>query len=184
MFACLEFTSGDSEPDDVEPEACVCAQPNVCTGILLFDILIANSDRHRGNIRVDFPASPQRIEIIDHDRALFGHWENEGISRLKNLQNRLGITGGSATGENRHFFLDEIKNFDHFSEWYERIGSLPVWFLRDVCDEVIQLPISRPEIEAATEFLVHRKQSLSKIVWDHQHEFTRIPAELFDRFGQ
>jgi hypothetical protein len=117
LFASLAFGGPDSEPDDVDPVACVRDLPNLCAGILFFDVLIANADRHIGNIRVDFPQAPRQIAIIDHDRALFGCWENEGAKRLSELRDRLGITGGSVTGQNRHCFLDLIKTDVHFPEW-------------------------------------------------------------------
>lgn len=185
MFASLEFGGQDSEPDDADPEACVRELPSLCVGILLFDALIANCDRHVGNIRVDFPAAPRHIAIIDHDRALFGIWEQEGIKRLTDLRERLGITGGAVTGQNRHCFLDVIKSLEHFDEWYGRIKDIPDWFIRDVCNEATGLPITRAETDAAIDFLTYRKANLPKIVWSHRHEFKGISQqELFDRYGE
>ena len=53
MFASLRFTRTDAMPDDFEPDICCLKLPFLCTGILLFDALIANADRHRGNIQCD-----------------------------------------------------------------------------------------------------------------------------------
>lgn len=185
MFASLEFTGSDSEPDDVEPEACIRNHSNTCVGILLFDVVIANCDRHAGNIRVDVPSDPRQIAIIDHDRALFGTWETEGISRLTKLRDRLALSGGSVTGQNRHCFLDFFASWEHFEEWYSRIESIPDWFVQDVCNESLGLPLSRAEADAAADFLVYRKKNIRKLVWENRHEFRGIDQqELFNKLDR
>src|SRR4051812_34247422 len=53
MFASLRFGIGDLPPDDFRPAVFARQHPRLTTGILLFDALIANEDRHAGNISVD-----------------------------------------------------------------------------------------------------------------------------------
>lgn len=182
MFASLEFGGVDEEPDDVDPTACMQNHPNLCVGVLLFDILIANADRHRGNIRVDDPQSPTKIAIIDCDRALFGIWEKEGVARLTKLRNRLGITGGDVTGENRHCFLDLVKEWTYFQDWIDRIQSIPEWFVTDICNEVVGVPITRQEADAAIDFLVFRCKRLPELIWEYRHEFAITQPGLFNPF--
>ena len=52
--------------------------PDVCTGIVLFDVLIANCDRHDDNLVVDNDIAPREIYVYDHDIALFGYWAGGG----------------------------------------------------------------------------------------------------------
>src|SRR3990170_1752400 len=69
-------------PDDVVPHRCCAALPQICSGILLFDLLVANSDRHVGNLKVDDPDNPLEIDVFDHDRALFGAVAGQATVRL------------------------------------------------------------------------------------------------------
>lgn len=60
MFASLSF-EGDTRPADVKPERLWATKESLCVGIILFDVLIGNPDRHTGNIKVDNPAKPTRV---------------------------------------------------------------------------------------------------------------------------
>ena len=50
--------------------------------------------------------------------------------------NRLGITAGSVTGENRHCLLDVVHTSEFMREWIGRISTIPKWFLEDACSHV------------------------------------------------
>lgn len=69
MFISYSY-DGDEKPDDVNPDALYASQPDICVGITLLDILVANCDRHGGNIKVDKPASPKSVYIFDHESAV------------------------------------------------------------------------------------------------------------------
>jgi hypothetical protein len=61
MFASYSFDGvrkNDKKTVPANPDALYKAFPDACTGIVLFDILIANFDRHARNIRVDKPDKP------------------------------------------------------------------------------------------------------------------------------
>lgn len=174
MFASLKFTGTDTDPDDSRPEVCVKLLPRLCTGILLFDILIANSDRHEGNVAVDDPDKPTRIHVFDHDRAIFGIWDGDGRKRLRELHDRLGCSGGSKTSGNTHCFLKHLDTSEHFIEWIERIERIPKWFLRDICEEVIGCGIKASEARAAFEFLNLRRRGFRDLINSHRDKFESI----------
>jgi hypothetical protein len=174
MFASLRFGSEDAPPNDVQPSACVRCNPRLSTGILLLDVLIANSDRHPGNLKVDDPFQPKEICVFDHDRALFGAERGRARKRLEDLSDRLGITGGSATGEQRHCFLDVINRKDHFREWIERIGQIPDWFIEETCSETIGLGVTKTLADAASDFLKHRKIRVGNLIDNNRSEFPSI----------
>ena len=174
MFASLEFGAKDSTPDDADIAACARQDAETCTGILLFDVLVANPDRHAKNLHVDDPAMPREITIFDHDRALFGIFAEEGIRRLTELRDRLGTSGGSQTGQNRNCLMDALTTTEHFAKWTARIRSVPPWLIANVCDEVVQCGITREEADAAVDFLAHRSQLLNDIVWEHREQLKGI----------
>jgi hypothetical protein len=94
MFASMDFNlTGNSLPP-IDTQKCLSELPKECAGLLLFDILVGNCDRHRGNLAVDFSTRPPRMSIFDHSHALFGYEGGEGENRLKVLRDRLAISGG------------------------------------------------------------------------------------------
>ena len=73
LFASRDFNlTGNSLPP-VDVAACVQQLPRLSAGLLLFDIWVANCDRHAENFSVDFLATPPVMNIFDHSHALFGY---------------------------------------------------------------------------------------------------------------
>jgi len=69
-FASLDFTSAGDTPPPADARQCAKRLPDLVTGILCFDILVANTDRHCGNMA--FESRNLRMHIFDHSHALFG----------------------------------------------------------------------------------------------------------------
>lgn len=175
MFASLHYGL-DTPPDDSNPLKCIEADIDLCTGILLFDILVANSDRHHKNLNVDDADDPKEITIFDHERAMFGALPGgDEFRRLNTLRDLLGVTGKFPTGGNRHFFLKAIPSSGYFYQWASWIFTIPDRFIRIVCGEMIGLGLfSVAHSQEAAEFLIHRKRNLIEIIRTHKHEFTSI----------
>lgn len=178
MFGSIKF-SGDTTPPISDARGLWQALPRLCTGITLFDILVANSDRHRGNLKVDDRRKPTKIFLFDHDRTLLHIIEDKGGERLETLANRLGVGGGSATGGNRHFLIDEIDSDEHFAYWLDRIREMPETFIGDVCDSARRLGARKSEVDAVREFLLLRRFELPKIIKANRQEFTGITNWTF-----
>jgi hypothetical protein len=160
-FSSLNFNPGEVRPPHIDPSACVASLPRVCTGVLFFDILIANNDRHDENLAVDNVAKPRQLVVYDHDQALFG---SDGVSRLKEMRDRLGITGSPKTGGNACCFLNSLETVEYFDEWRARIAEIPAWFIEDVCNAAIGLGINPSQAKEAQNFLVHRRTELRRII--------------------
>lgn len=172
MFVSFKFGSKSTTPSDARPERCFDRLPRLCTGVLLFDILVANSDRWVKNIKVDDPDSPTEIDIFDHERALFGEFAGDGRKRLSDLFDRLGVTGGRVTGGNRHCFISVVNTVEHFWYWTERISVIPDLFIQDVCAEAPS--VTQDEQSAAANFLKYRKRNLAQIITAHKDQFAEI----------
>jgi hypothetical protein len=61
--ASLDFNLTGHEPPPVDVDACVRLLPSLSTGLLLFDIWVANPDRHNGNFAVDFESRHGNREL-------------------------------------------------------------------------------------------------------------------------
>jgi hypothetical protein len=174
FFASLDFNLTGNALPPLNATKCVQALPDLSTGVLLFDIFIANSDRHGRNLSVDFSTRPPSMNIFDHGHALFGSLESQGAARLQKLRDRLGISAGSRTQGNRHCLIDQVNTDAHFGGWLDRIRLIPDYVIEDLCKELPGLGCTKAESDAACDFLKYRRGKMSQIVEDHKTEFTAI----------
>lgn len=181
-YASLNFDVEGEELPPVDADYCTSELPDLSTGVLVFDILLANSDRHRGNLTIDSSTQPPALSVFDHSHALFGGRVGQevqlGKPRLESLQERLAIsnstiTRGVARG-NRHCLLDGISTSAHFDKWIERVEAIPDFFIKEVCLEAVGLGIGDSEAQAANDFLVYRKGKLRDIIRENESEFRSI----------
>jgi len=174
-FASLNFNLTSNPPPPVDGQACVNALPRLCAGIVLFDILTANPDRHRGNLYFDPSSKPPKMSVFDHSHALFGHVDGKGGERLRELKNRLGISGGTVTGQNRHCLLDKLNDDRDFGFWYKRIRAIPDHLIQDACRNTVEMKwITAHEANEAEKFLIYRRNNISGLVKLNKNEFTSI----------
>lgn len=175
MFISYSY-DGDTKPDDVEPELLYATHPYECTGIVVFDILIANCDRHGGNLKVDKPTKPTSYYLIDHERALFYIYSGEGIKRLKSRENRLGINDGydSDPRDEWHCLIELLDDVELITKWVTRIETIPDWFIDDICEEMWKVSLTRHECEAVKSFLKKRRDGMERLILDHKDRFPLI----------
>jgi hypothetical protein len=172
-FASLNFNLTNTQLPPIDPRACVVGHGFDAAGILLFDILICNCDRHRHNLSLDSLANPPRLTVFDHSHALFGHTNGAGRARLIDLRDKLGIID---PGGHRHCLLDTIATDSFFKEWIDRIRGLPNYLIDSACDATVPLNmINGAEASEAKTFLNHRKGQIETIIKANKSEFTSIP---------
>ncbi|MCX7046006.1 MAG: hypothetical protein NTX50_11050 [Candidatus Sumerlaeota bacterium] len=173
-FGSLDFKlAGDALPP-VDPLECVQLLPYLSTGVLLFDILVANCDRHRGNLALDGLSAPPHLSVFDHSHALFGYTPGQGRERLIRIKEQLGVSGGSETGSNRHCLLDAVSTDEYITPWVERIASIPDFFIEDVCKEPRPFGLSDQETGAVIDFLRYRRDHFRELINANRDEFTGI----------
>lgn len=173
-FASLDFNLVGGALPPVDVRACVAQLPELSTGLLVFDCLIANCDRHRSNFAVDFSSSPPRMSIFDHSHALFGYNAGSGVARLTELRARLAMSGGPVTRANRHCLLDYLNTSQHFQFWTRRVEALPDFQIEEACRQAVGLGITSEEAEAAIDFLKFRRTNIRSIIMDHKSEFRSV----------
>lgn len=174
MYASLNFNLTGVALPPVNPAQCVQLLPRLATGLLLFDILIANSDRHAGNLSVDALANPPQMNVFDHSHALLGNSAGQGALRMAALAGHLAVTGGPWTGGNRHCLLDAVSDDAHFAFWIARIAALPDFVIEEVCADAIPFGMSAAESQAVQTFLKTRRDSFTDLIDQHQAEFHAI----------
>src|SRR5262249_2870862 len=133
FFGTVKFNLWGDDLPEVSPAACVrayadtrFARPNHVTGTLLFDVWIANGDRHVRNLALDTTVTPHQLHVFDHSHALFGSEGGRGAARLGRLRTEaLGVAETTDPSGNRHCLLDAVKTNKHFPEWLKRIREVP-----------------------------------------------------------
>lgn len=176
FYVSLNFNLIGSTLPPVNTTRCIKELPVESAGLLLFDILIGNADRHGRNFSVDFGVKPPIMNIFDHGHALFGKDKGQGSERLTRLRDRLAISGGSRTQGNRHCILDQIDTDAHFGLWLERIRLLPDFVIDNLCAELPGLGCTKEESKAAADFLKYRSLKLEEIIVANKAEFTGMKS--------
>jgi hypothetical protein len=177
FFTSLNFNFGRTEEiPPIQPDLTWEHLPRLCTGVLLFDILVANCDRHDKNLAVDSVMEPKSLLVFDHDQALFGGGDPNlrGNPRLDAVENRLAVSNGTVTGGNRHCLLDQMNTALHVDEWLSRIHSLPEWLLNTICDTARTYGLSSDESKRAASFLNHRKLNIDLLLKSCYSEFSNV----------
>ena len=176
MYASLNFNLTGIALPPVIPSGCAKIFPQLAAGLLLFDILIANSDRHAANLSVDFSVRPPQMNVFDHSHALFGSAKGRAKDRISAFTGRLGITGGDFTGGSRHCLLDAVDSDRHFPGWIERIAALPNFVVDEACSDALPFGATKLEVAAAQNFLKERRDTLPELIGSHRAEFRSITS--------
>jgi len=167
MFVSLLFdiTGG---PADSDGGILWAHHPKLCTGILAFDILIANFDRHARNIRIDDPIKPRKVFLFDHDQAICGG----GIGKADLRKRFQDFRDDPYLGY--HILKEFVDTEEFFPEWIKRIIEIPDWYIEELCQDSQQVGLTQTEAKLTCEFLIHRKENIFKIIYDQRHLFPKI----------
>lgn len=171
-FSSLNFNLNGVSLPPADNAALAQQQSWIATGILVFDSLVINSDRHRSNLALDTVSN--KVSLFDHSHALLGYEPTRGSERLEYFRDRLGISGGALTQGNRHCLLDHLATADYFQEWVYRVKQIPDYFIDDICENVTGRGPSGIEIEKLKEFLKYRKNRMANVLNDNCGEFRGI----------
>jgi hypothetical protein len=148
--------------------------PRDCTGIVVFDILIANCDRNGSNLKVDNPVSPKAFYLIDHERALFYVYKSEGIKQLRSRDDRLGVTDGGDSCDEWHCLVELLDDIGHIQYWVQKIQTIPDDFIDDICEEMWKVSLTRFECNEAKRFLKERRDKIGQLILDHRDRFPLV----------
>jgi hypothetical protein len=170
LFCTMNLTLGGGEPPRLDqPKSAVAQEPDLCTGLILFDIWVLNTDRHDENVSFQSQRPPQRLGIFDHSHTLFFYpdWSVR-------FHGKLAIGGKDAPESNRHVLLDHLDTIDHIPKWLKRIRGVPDEYLGEILMNATELGLPTLIAKQAFAFLRERRDTLQKILDDHRHEFSSI----------
>lgn len=168
----------------VDPGRIAADHPEQAAGTVVFDLLIANHDRHRRNLVYRRKGRRgDRLGLFDHDHALWGNsglQPDEHLNRVKN-NFMLDGSGMSELRRNRHCLLDHLNSLELLDRWCERAGRLvsdPV--LEQICHEAVDLPgsgLTKHDAKHLYEILRVRRMGLQELIDQNLDQFPGVDAD-------
>jgi hypothetical protein len=165
-FASLDFNlTGNSMPP-VNAVRCAVELPDLSTGLILFDVLVGNVDRHPGNFSIDFASNPPQMNIFDHSHAMFGSAAGGGQALLTANRNQLTIGA--------HCLLQFLSVDTFFVNWIERIEAIPDFFIEEVVEQSSDYGVTIHEATEAVSFLKYRRNNMRNLITGNKPVFRGI----------
>ncbi len=162
-YVALRFGKEGERPPRLIASRLVQDHPAVAAGIAAFDCWIGNTDRHSGNVAYTARVPPI---IFDHDRALLGTDQGEGVRRLLSLQPRAVVQG---------CIPPALQSAAHFGLWADRIRAVRLDVIQGLCLEAQRdALIAADEALAAASFLDDRKHRIMDMIRSVKNAFPKI----------
>lgn len=180
-FVSVDFNHGGQRWPTAIPAQCVTLLPKLCTGVVLFDILVVNTDRHPTNLALLDASGAPRLAIFDHDRALFGHVRDKGVERLAFAAGRIAVDKAPFAGhdtDKAQCLMDPLPDDRHFDDWLGRIEAIPDFLIDDLAARAVDLGCTQAEGTALREFLKTRRRELRSLVKPYRDCLTAPWREL------
>ena len=167
-FFSLDFNLAGQALPPANVQAVVNEQPRLCWGIIAFDVLVLNNDRHNGNFSYD--TQTKALQIFDHSHALLApNGDNGNVSqRLAGNANGLGIGG--------HSLAPEIDTFDGMKSWTARIAGLPNYLIEGLVEEACTVGFPAANRQEITDFLKSRRDNIEGLITANTASFPKLPA--------
>lgn len=177
LFLSVNFNPRGDDLPPVIPAMVARSHPDIAVGTLVYDMLIANSDRHNRNLVFDMTSA--QIAIFDHSHALFGYLPAQGEQRLDNLltHSHMGICAFPEPGGhdgNRHCLLDQVSDTRALMTWIDKVEQIPDYFLNRISADTVKLGVTQAEADTLRRYLNQRKASLRGIIAAQQSEFRKV----------
>jgi hypothetical protein len=167
-FCSPNFNLAGENAPPIDAARAVEEQPDVCTGVLAFDIWIANSDRHDKNLAYRRSGVGRGVHVFDHSHALFRE-----SNSLTMHEGGLGITGADRP-HNRHCLLDALQTAEFFPKWIRRVQGVADEYIEEVLREAVSIGLPPLLAEQGASFLKRRRDTLNDLINSHRAEFTGI----------
>jgi hypothetical protein len=139
-------------------------QIETCWGILLFDILMMNIDRHANNLSYD--TVTKDVQIFDHGRTFLSLSQTID-DVIANCKDKPGIAN--------HCLQNTINSWFGFDLWVERIKALPNYFIECAVIELRKIGFPFGKVRAAQDFLKSRRDGIEDLVTKNMPLFPSLP---------
>lgn len=163
-FATLNFNVGGLSLPPANPRRIIQTNPSLSWGIILFDVLCMNADRHPGNISQNHTTN--YVHIFDHSHAFLGT-QGDISATLASRSGGLSIGG--------HCLALEIDRPDGFLMWCDRVKALPDFFIDGIVAAACGLGIPGSHQSECVDALRRRRDGIDTLVKQNLGSFPKLP---------
>jgi hypothetical protein len=139
-------------------------QPELCWGVMLFDVLMMNTDRHNQNL--SYNRQTKKIQIFDHSRA-FLPLKTDIDTVIRDNAGKLGLAA--------HCLQAEISSMDGIGLWCDRVKALPDYAIEESMTAICEVGFPCDKVEIASDFLKSRRDEIHNIVTSNSGQFPKVP---------
>lgn len=165
-YVSLNFNLAGQDLPPADASKIVASHQQLAAGIVLFDIWIANNDRHNGNIAYD--QTSDRVEIFDHSHVHFSDDSTALAAKATDL----------AIGS--HCLASELLSLDGMVFWNDRIQAIPEFYIRATLDAAVEVGLPLDRVDPCLVFLLDRRTNLLDLVKTNRGSFPKVNNGLFD----
>jgi hypothetical protein len=134
--------------------------------IVVFDIFIANPDRHPGNLSADY--NPPTFNLFDHSHALLGSGTaGTGAAALHAAENSVALNAN-------HAVIAGVDNEQALISAIERVELIPDYFIDSIVQEATQYGLLADESHLLRTFLRNRKMQVRHLISSNKGLFPGI----------
>lgn len=163
-FATLNFNVGGLALPPADPTILTKEQTSLSWGIILFDTLCMNADRHVWNISHN--QTTKEVQIFDHTHAFVG--TNGNVSTT--LADRVDLLSIG-----RHCLAGEIQGGDGYQMWCDRIKTLPEFFIEGIIADAWDVGILPAYKNQCVDSLLKRRNRIENLIQDNLGSFPNLP---------
>lgn len=187
-YISLDVSFEGKQLPPVLPEEFAKEEPWLAAGAVVFDVLIANGDRNRGNLSRDPAFTVPRVAVFDHGHALLGTGPTlTGEDRLSAARDHLGCVADAArVAVNNSILLDQPLDATMLEEWVKRVKEVPDYVFEDICREIASMPnlnFWKATADLVISWLLERRGKLDQLIWDNQASLPKVQWSLWGPGG-
>jgi hypothetical protein len=160
-YVSLNFNLAGQDLPPADAVALLAQHPRLCTGIILFDVWMLNSDRHTQNLAFD--KSTNKCQIFDHSHAFF---QNPGRQHLESQKGQIGIAN--------HCLASEATALEGFEEWIARIQAIPKFYIVEIVAAAVDVGLPAADKDYCAEFILDRRTRIKELIVAHKAHFPKI----------
>ena len=162
-FCSMNFNVAGQALPPISPKKLLQQYPRLCWGIILFDVLVMNPDRHEHNL--SFDTTTGAVQIFDHSRAFMPlTWDVDSV--MQSHKGKLGLQV--------QCLAQEISDIDGFDMCCDRIEALPDYAIEESVSQICEIGFPVGKKSDLIAFFKDRRSSIRSIAQSHWASFPKM----------
>jgi hypothetical protein len=163
-FCSMNFNLAGQALPPTPVQTVVDEQPELCWGVLLFDVLMMNPDRHNRNLAYD--RQSKKVQIFDHSRAFLP---------LKQDIDSVVAANAGRLGFQNHCLRTEMSSMQGFDLWCSRVKALPDYMIEETISALCDIGFPADKRQVAVDFIRLRRDGIDDLITNNIGQFPKLP---------